>query len=243
MKNFCIAFLICILLGAVSLTAAQSVPKCFQAYWLQGERRVNLKINGGKVTGIFSVFGDDAMRPSATYEFSGTLRGNILTVAFAGNKLPDVAPSEMKSLIWTLVKTRRKELLRIKFFGKNYDTSKYQVYFADFGRCDEDYATLAASATRVQFVNATESATFPVAFKTTHERKAFLLKLKAGQKIAVAASGCGISFYYPDQKPFAGAVVIDTWSSDPLTQGGDYLFVIQPILEPGKCSATFKVGN
>jgi hypothetical protein len=243
MKIFCLAFLIYILLGAGSFAAAQSVPKCFQSFWLQGERRVNLKINGRKVTGLFSVFGEDATRPSATYEFSGTLRGNILTVAFAGNKLPDVAPSELKSLSWTLMKSGRKELLRIKFLGKNYETNKYGVYFADFEPCEDDYAVLAASAERVLFAKGKDSASFSIAFRTTHERKSFLLKIKAGQKIAVTALGCGISFYYPDQKPFEEVALIDTWSSDALTQGGAYLFVIKPVLEPGKCSATFKVGN
>jgi hypothetical protein len=59
-----------------------------------------------------------------------------LTVAFDGNKLPDVAPSEMKSLTWTLVKSGDEELLRIKFSGKNYETNKYEDRFADFESCD-----------------------------------------------------------------------------------------------------------
>ncbi|HEY9401722.1 MAG TPA: hypothetical protein VIQ24_03435, partial [Pyrinomonadaceae bacterium] len=119
--------------GTATLASAQGVSKCFRADWLQGERVVTMRVNGSKVMGTFVVSGggEDNTPPDATYEFDGTLKGNTLTVAFAGNKLPDVAPSEMKSLIWTLVKSGGKELLRIKFSGKNYDTNKYEVSFAD----------------------------------------------------------------------------------------------------------------
>ncbi len=141
MKKVLVIRLICIFLGASSLANAQSVSKCFRADWLQGERAVNLTINGSKVTGTFSVEGDDNhTRPNATYKFSGTLRGNILTVIFAGNKLPDVAPSEMKSLIWMLVKSGDEELLRIKFSGKNYVSNEYEDRFVDFESCNVGYA-------------------------------------------------------------------------------------------------------
>lgn len=245
MKHASMIYLICIFLSAGSLANAQSVSKCFRADWLQGERAVNLTINGSKVTGTFTVgSGDDDHPPDdATYEFSGTLRGNTLTVAFAGNKLPDVAPSEMKSLIWTLAKSGDKESLRIKFSGKNYETNKYAVRFADFESCDEGYAVLARSAQRVQFARGANSASFPVSFKTKYESKSFLLNMRAGQQIAVAAPGCGISFYYPDKREYEEGTAIDTWSSDGLTQSGEYLFVIKPAPNPGKCSITFKVTN
>ena len=71
-----------------------------------------------------------------SYPFSGRRRGNILTVAFAGNKQPDVSPSEIKSLVWKLVRKGRWELLRIKVFGKNYDTNKYEESFAYFEPCE-----------------------------------------------------------------------------------------------------------
>ncbi len=245
MQNFSVIYLVCILLGAGSLANGQSVSKCFRADWLQGERAVNLTINGSKVTGIFSVeSSDDHLRRDATYEFSGTLKGNTLTVVFAGNRLPDVAPSEMKSLIWTLVKSGDKETLRIKFSGKNYETNKYEIRLANFESCDAaGYAVLARSAKRVQFARGANSARFPVAFKTKYESKSFLLNMKAGQQIAVEAPGCGISFYYPDKREYEEGAAIDTWSAEDLTQSGDYLFVIRPAPEPGKCSVNFKVTN
>lgn len=243
MKNFSVVYLLGILLGVSSPAIAQSVPKCFRADWLQGERVVNLTIEGSKVSGTFSVGDGGTIPPDKIYAFSGTLKGNTLTVVFAGNRRPDVAPSEMKSLIWKLVRSGNKQKLRIKFSFKNYTTNKYEVHFADFEQCEEDYAVLAASAKRVQFARRGDSAVFPVSFKTTHERRSFLLKVKAGQRIAVEAPGCGISFYYPDRRPYEEGTAIDTWRSDSVTQSGDYLFLIKPLLEPGKCSATFKVTN
>jgi len=131
MKTLALCFLI--LAYAVGCTA-QSNSKCFRAEWLQGERSVNLAINGNKVSGTFMVgSSDDPDRK--TYSFSGTRRGNVLTVRFAENKRPDVSPSELKNLVWTLVRKGNRELLRIKVFGKNYTTNKYGDSFAYFEPC------------------------------------------------------------------------------------------------------------
>lgn len=250
MKNLSAKFLftfIFIFWGAGSSASAQEgVSKCFRADWLQGERVVNLRINGSKVTGTFVVSsgggGDVDIPPDATYEFDGTLKGNALTVVFAGNKLPDVAPSEMKSLIWTLAKSGGTELLRIKFSGKNYDTDKYEVSFADFEPCGESYAALAKRAKRVQFAKGKNSASFPVVFKTKDDSSSFLLNMRAGQQIEVEAAGCTITFYYPNKREGAEPS-IDGFSPDPLTQSGDYLFVISPAPSPGKYAVKFKVTN
>ena len=238
--NFVI-ILICILPGASA--NAQGVSKCFRADWLQGERVVNFRINGSKVTGTFVVGGGGGDTPSdATYEFSGMLRGDTLTVEFAGGKLPDVSPSEMKSLVWSLVRAGGTETLRIKFSGKNYDTNKYEVSFADFKPCGESYAALVKKAERVRFARGANSASFPLSFNTKDERKSFLLNMKAGQRIEVEAAGCTISFYYPDKRE-GEEPSIDGFSPDRLTQSGDYLFVISPAPSPGKYSVTFKVTN
>lgn len=242
--NFVI-ILVCILAGAGSSANAQGVSKCFRADWLQGERVVNFRINGSKVTGTFVVGGGgggDDMPSDATYEFNGTLKGDTLTVEFADNKLPDVSPSEMKSLVWSLVKSGGTESLRIKFRGKNYDTNKYEDSFADFEACNEDYAALAKRAKRVQFARGANSASFPLAFKTKDESKSFLLNMKAGQRIEVEAAGCTITFYYPDKRE-GEEPSIDGFSPDRLTQSGDYLFVISPAPSPGKYSVKFKVTN
>ena len=238
--NFVIV-LVCILAGASA--NAQGVSKCFRADWLQGERVVNFRIDGDKVSGTFVVGSGGGDTPSdATYEFSGTLKGDTLTVTFADGKLPDVSPSEMKSLVWSLVKSGGTESLRIKFRGRNYDTNKYDDSYADFESCNEDYAALAKRAERVRFARGTNSASFPLSFKTKDERRAFLLNMKAGQRIEVEAAGCTISFYYPDKRE-GEEPSIDGFSPDRLTQSGDYLFVISPAPSPGKYSVKFKVTN
>jgi hypothetical protein len=233
-----------IFLGAGTSAGAQSVSKCFRADWLQGERVINFRVDGSKVVGTFVVGSgsNDDVPADATYEFSGTLKGNTLTVAFAGNKLPDVSPSELKSLVWTLAKSGGKELLRIKFSGKNYDTNKYEVSFADFEPCHESYAALAKRAKRVQFAKGSSAASFPLVFKTKDASKTFLLNVKAGQQIEVEAHGCTITYYYPNKRE-AAEPAIDEFGSDTLTQSGDYLFVISPAPSPGEYSVKFKVTN
>lgn len=238
-----VIILVGILPGAGSSANAQGVSKCFRADWVQGERVVNFRIDGGKVTGTFVVGSGDGDTPSdATYEFSGTLRGDTLTVTFADNKLPDVSPSEMKSLVWSLVKSDGTESLRIKVRGKNYDTNKYEDSFADFEPCGESYADLVKKAERVRFARGANSASFPLVFKTKDERKSFLLNMKAGQQVEVEAAGCTISFYYPDKRE-GEEPSIDGFSPDRLTQSGDYLFVISPAPAPGKYSVKFTVTN
>jgi hypothetical protein len=239
--NFVI-ILVCILPGAGPSANAQGVSKCFRADWLQGERVVNFRINGSKVTGTFVVGGGGDTSSDATYEFSGTLRGDTLTVRFAGNRLPDVAPSEMKSLVWTLVRSGGAESLRIKFSGKNYETNKYEVSFGDFKPCVGSYAALARGAERVRFARGANSASFPLAFKTKDGRRAFLLNMRAGQRVEVEAPGCAISVYYPDKR--AGAEPsVDNFSPGRLTRSGDYLFVISPAPSPGRYSVKFTVTN
>jgi hypothetical protein len=245
MKNLtaiCVVVLIYIFSGASA--SAQGVSKCFRADWLQGERVVNFKVDGSKVVGTFVVGsgGNDDTPADATYEFSGTLKGNTLNVVFDGNKLPDVSPSEMKSLSWMLVKSGNRELLRIKFSGKNYDTNKYEVSFADFEPCHESYAALTKRAERVRFAKGKNSASFPLVFKTKDESKPFLLNMRAGQQVEVEAIGCTISFYYPD-KTEGEEPAIDMFSPDRLRQSGDYLFVITPAPNPGEYSVKFKVTN
>jgi hypothetical protein len=119
-----VIILVGILPGAGSSANAQGGSKCFRADWLQGERVVNFRIDGGKVTGTFVVGSGGDTPPDATYGFTGTLKGDTLTVEFADGKLPDVSPSEMKSLVWSLVKSGGTESLRIKFRGRNYETNK-----------------------------------------------------------------------------------------------------------------------
>ena len=129
------ALIFSLILTCAVVSAAQTKSKCFRSEWLQGERSVNLTIRGNKVTGTFTVESADESSPKV-YGFHGTLRGSKLTVAFAANKRPDISPSKITGSIWRLVRHGDRELLRIKVFGKNYETNKYEDSFADFESCD-----------------------------------------------------------------------------------------------------------
>jgi len=250
-------------MGMGSLANAQSVSKCFRAEWLQGERVVNLTINGSEVTGTFTVRGgDDETRRDATYKFRGKLLGNSLRVAFADNRMPDVAPSEMKSLIWTLAKSGDKESLRIQFSGKNYGTNKYEVRSADFESCAAGYAILAKSARRVQFARGANSVSIGLASRTEFQAMrspaTFLINAAKSQSLEIKADGCTIEVYLPDkklyeyvewenedksEKTFASSQ-IDRMLIEALPLTGTYLIVLRkPIENMRPETVTFKATN
>lgn len=254
MKNL-ISFLI---LTMASSAFAQTESKCFQNQSLQGEKAVMFQTNGNKIAGTFAVENSGDSKLSKTYEFTGTRAGSILTVKFHKNELPDVAPSEMKSLNWTLVKTADQEILRIKFYGKNYDTNKYADYFADFESCEPSYATLIKRAKTVQFAKSKNSATVPVSFKDNNERKVFSINIRKGQTLEIDAVNCKISVYQPNGKLYnfvewenedgsektLTSAAIDRVTVKPIPQTGNYLVVLRKIAENAQPeSATLKITN
>ncbi len=164
-----LAFLI---LAVPSFAFARVESRCFQNDTLQGKNSIVFDTNGNKVSGTFSVDkGDENI--SKTYEFTGIIAGSILRVKFDRIKFPDVSPSEMKSLDWTLVKVGDQEVLRIKFYGKNYETNKYADYFADFESCEPSYATLAKKAKVVQFAKGKNSQTASISLKVITSERSF----------------------------------------------------------------------
>jgi hypothetical protein len=249
--------LMLVVVGAVSPGYGQSVSKCFRADWLQGERGVNLNISGNKVSGAFTV-GTDDHSPDRSYEFTGTRRGNTLTVAFADNQLPDVTPSEMKSLVWTLVQGRGQELLRIEFYGKNYDTNKYETSFSYFAACASGYAALVKTAQTVQVARGASSASVPLGsldgFQGMKEPATFLIKAAKGQALEIKAEGCTVEVYLPNktlyqyvewsdktEKTYASAR-IDGMSIAALPLTGTYLVVLRNPAENMRPQiVTFKV--
>jgi hypothetical protein len=265
MKKVSMAYLLCIFLAACSIASAQSVSKCFRADWLQGERTVKMEIQGSKVTGTFSVSngGGEQASDGTDYKFSGTLKGNTLNVAFARNKLPDVSPSEMKSLVWTLVKAGDQESLRIKVRGKNYNTNLYEDSFADFESCDAlDYAAFAKTAQTVRFAKGARSASFNLTARKEFQAMAapatFLISVAKSQSLEIRADGCTIEVYLPNKKPYEfvewenesktertyASSQIDTMLIESLPQTGAYLIVLRKPTEnmqPEK--VTFKATN
>ncbi len=234
--------LIILILICAAGVFAQSQTKCFRNDGLRDNHIVRFEADGGDVAGSYFVETDGDAEQTQTFDFSGTRSGKILTVKFAGDAPPGIAPSKTKSLIWTLAQTADGEILRIKFYGKNYETSKYADYSAEFVSCEPSYATLAKQAKRVSFAKGAKSAAVALSFKIQSERKAFLLGARKGQTISVMSPGCRISLYYPD-KTADKEGGIDTFSLENLLQTGDYLFVISPAGEPGNCATTFEVTN
>ena len=231
------AFLLVLVLSGVA--CAQAQQKCFVNGGLKNEDRVYLTINGAQVAGEFIIERGYEPANRETYVFSGTKTGNRLNVKFSAGKTPDALPRSVDSFVWDLVTTPDKESLRIKFYGRNYNINRNEVYTADFASCEPSYAALAKGARRVSFANGANSASVAVALKGKQERSTFLLNLGKGQAASVQAIGCGISFYYPNRTQYEEGTAIDSWSSKALAQSGDYLFVISPAGLQEFCNVTF----
>ncbi len=225
-----------LLSGTLLPAAAQSGDKCFKSEWLQQSHRVVFKIAGAKVSGTFIVSGDAG---DANYDFTGTAAGNTLTVKFAGGKWPDISPSEMKGGVWTLGKKGAEEILKVRVYGKNYETGKYQLSFADYESCAPSYAKLAASAKPVSFARGANSSKMNLTFTGSDEQKVFSLSARKGQALEIVAYGCGISVYLPDKNLYyeienpgeadsgKTSEVLDVMSILALPQTGNYLVMLK----------------
>ena len=260
MKSVSVIYLVCVFLCAPASSAgAQSESKCFRADWLQGARVINLRINGDEVTGTFTVEGEG---PGAgTYEFNGTLKGEALTVAFAGNRLPDVAPSEMKSVVWTLARGGGRESLRIKFRGRNYETNRYEDHLAEFEPCGgAGYEALAKGAQTVRFDRGANSKTIGLAsraeFQAMREPATFLISATRSQSLEITAEGCAIQVYLPSKKLYEfvewegggektlAGLQLDRLLIEALPATGTYLVVLRKTAANMRPEAvTFKATN
>lgn len=250
-----ITLTILILILANFAAFAQSRSKCFQNESLQGKSIVNFRTEAnGALYGTYSVEISGEEESAKTFEFGGNRRGKFLTVLFEQNVLPDVAPSYIKSVIWTLSKKGGEEVLEITFYGKNYETNKYADYIAEFEPCEAGYSTLKKTAKAIQFAGGKSSATVPLSFKNTTEQKVFSLNIQRGQTLSIDAAGSKISVYLPDgklyefvewengdEKTFASSA-IDRMTIKSLPQNGNYLVVLQKMADEAQPdSVIFKI--
>lgn len=164
-----------------------------------------------------------------------------MRVKFDGGILPDGAPSEMKSLDWMLTTKNGDEVLRIKFYGKNYQTGKYTDYFTAFAPCEPNYRALANGEQRIVFASGASSVRPAVMISGEADRRAFWLKARKNKTVSVTSIGCAISFFYPDKKLYEEAAAIDILTLENILQTGDYLFVISPAGTTGKCLTEFNI--
>lgn len=235
---------------------AQTESKCFQNESLQGKSVVNFTANGQTISGTYSVEISGEAESAKTYEFGGSLKGKSITVLFEKNVLPDVAPSSIKNVIWTLENKGGEEVLQITFYGKNYQTNKYANYIAEFEPCEPGYAKLKTKAKTVQFTKGKSSATAPLSFKDTNERKVFSINARQGQTLSIDAAGCKISVYLPTgkiyefvewenetEKTFASSA-IDRLTLKAIPQTGNYLIVLGKLTEDAQPRpGSFKITN
>lgn len=235
MRTIFIGVVIAVLLaGSIS-----AQDKCFENNGLKDGHVIEMVIRGTAVTGTFGVAADYDENNVKRYEFIGTVAGSTITVKFP-NGSPAELPASPSSKRWTIIRTASGEKLRVTLYGKNYNTNKWSNYTADYGSCQSPYDQASAVAKRVSFLKGSSAWAEDAAFKTSSEKKGYRLGLRAGQSVSVTAPGCGISFFYPDKTPYEEGTAIDTWGSEKLPQTGDYLFVISPAGEPGKCNVRFE---
>lgn len=226
---------ILILSGAVIVSA--QTKKCFKNNGLKDGHTVYLTLNGSQLSGEFIVMRD--YQTEEIYNFSGTNLNNNLSIIFADDKTPYQLPPKAKKGAWILKNSGSAESLQIKIYGRNYDTNKWSTYLATYEPCDSSYEILAKSAKRISFAKGATSATTEFVSDGKTTEKAFWLNLGKGQKFSIEAPGCGISFFYPDKTKYEEGTAIDTWGSNSLSQGGDYLFVFSWAGEASKCTIKF----
>jgi hypothetical protein len=246
--------------------AHQAVSKCFHADALQGGRMVTFKLDGAKVSGVFTTEGADGAA-EGVYNFTGTRRGDSLAVVFENGARPDVSPSEMRDAPWLLAGRGGRELLRIKFYGKNYQTNRYEESFVDFEPCatragevGEEYAVLARGARVIRFARGATSASVRLdslgKFQAMEAKAAFSVNAARSQTLEVRADGCVIEIYLPGgqslyeyaeweaggEKTFASSA-IDRFTIERLPKTGDYLVVLRKAAEtvsPDKLTVTVR---
>ena len=256
MWKITLTFLILTLASFTAISAQDR--KCFRNESLQGKSVVEFGIVGQTLYGTYSVEISGDGEGAKSFEFEGYLKGKSLEVYFEENRLPDVAPSSIKSLVWRLETKGDEEVLHITFYGKNYETNKYADYIAEFEPCEPGYAKLKKRAKAVQFAKGKSSATASLSFRDLDERKAFSINIRQGQTLDIKATGCKISVRLPNgklynfvewenedgsEKTFTNSL-IDRTTIKPVPQTGIYLVVLQKMAEEAQPdSVTFKISN
>jgi len=111
--------------GVVSVAAQRDY--CFKNDGLKVQQTVSFTVTGSKIEGTFESGGYDQNTSAETFEFTGTKRGNFLTIKFQGKPPYELAPGT-RTIVWTL----GARSLKIPMYGKNYNTGKYSSYAAIF---------------------------------------------------------------------------------------------------------------
>lgn len=137
-RLFPFSSLLFIVLLSSSLTLAQNKRRCFVNEGLKDKHTVEVTIAGTKVSGVYTVVRGYDESAAEKYKFSGTTRdGSHLQIKFEGKAVPYELPPVDKSIVWTLLKRGRTDVLKIRTYGKNYETNKYAAYSMELEPCRE----------------------------------------------------------------------------------------------------------
>lgn len=121
-----------------SFTLAQTKRRCFVNEGLKDRHTVELTMTGAKVAGVYTVEKGYDESAAEKYSFAGTTRdGSHLQIKFEGTAMPYEIPKGYRSIVWTLTRRGRVEVLKIRTYGKNYETNKYSAYVMEFEPCRE----------------------------------------------------------------------------------------------------------
>jgi hypothetical protein len=128
MQELLIALVFSLTLAAASVAA--QTDYCFQNDGLKSAQMASFTVTKDRVKGFFTSGEYDSPTSSEKFDFTGTKKGNFLTIRFEG-KAPYELPPGTRAIVWTL----RPRSLKVPMYGKNYNTRKYSTYIATFTGC------------------------------------------------------------------------------------------------------------
>jgi hypothetical protein len=119
-------------LGLAVCSAAAQEDYCFQNDSLRPGYMVSFTVTNNKIEGFFNR-GDTSGKTSGTnFDFTGTKKGDLLTIVFKSGKAPYERPPRTRRIVWTIRSPRR---MTIPMYRKNHKSGKLSTYTAIFGPC------------------------------------------------------------------------------------------------------------
>ena len=121
--------------GLMTMSVAAQKDYCFENDGLKLRQIISYTLTGSKIEGTMESGGYDENTSMETFDFTGTKRGNVLSIKFDDKPPYELPPHVSKNRItWTL----GARTLKVPMFGKNYNSGKYSTYSADFSKCPKD---------------------------------------------------------------------------------------------------------
>lgn len=129
MRNRLLTILFILLAGVVSAAAQRDY--CFKTDGLKAKQTISFTVTKNKINGTFVTEGIEDGSASETLEFTGTKKGNVLTIKFPG-KVPYDPPPGVRAIIWTLGRST----MKVPMHEKTARSTR-SIYMAVFNQCKE----------------------------------------------------------------------------------------------------------